>query len=423
MQPLHLVPDPVLPAPADQPEQPHGSTEHCNRTSSGPVQRPLPQPPADVPWPSVEWHAHYRDCPDGRRCRHRFDFPDWWLAMRNRGAAFHDDADLAMQEAVRRVNGYKGHPMLQPAALEFAQAVALDSLALAPTPVGDSWLNCTFAAVGGLSRWAHSTGQPMTREHLLGEETRYRYVEWAASDRDWSEGSRNVLWNRLELIGDFILGTVPARELRKPTITEEAPINPLTLEQQADLWVWANTVRPLTRRQRVVAMLALGLGCGLTGGEVVRVAVNDLVLDADGSVHVIVRSKRTGQTRLVTCLAEWEDRLSAIAATVTPGHYLTTPWRTTAPSNNGACESLRRAMDKNPPAIFNPTRLRNTWLCGHLMHGTPLRELMGAADMAEANHLHNLLRLLPEATPSHAKTVLRGLPRVSGLAVTDGDHA
>lgn len=53
-------------------------------------------------------------------------------------------------------------------------------------------------------------------------------------------------------------------------------------------------------------------------------------------------------------------------------------------------------------------RLRNTWLCHHLAEGTPLKVLMQAADMAEANHLHNLLTLLPDVSETDAHAALRG---------------
>lgn len=409
---MHLALDSVVLPTFDQPlssrvSAPHGSTDHCNRTSSGPVSRPLPQRPAAVPWPSIEWHAHYTSCGLRRRCPHHFDFPEWWLAMRNRGVALHPDADSALQMAVRMVNGYHGHPPLQPDPLLFTQQAVLDSLALAPTPVGNSWMRMTLAAVAGLSRWAHSTGQPLTREHLFSEETRYRYLEWAAKDRGWSSGSKNFIWTRLEVTGDFFLGVTGPRELRKPTITEEAPVKPLSPEEQADLWVWAKTLSVKKRAKRISAFLALGLGCGLTGGELVRATRDDVIIDADGAVHLKVVSAKS--TRWVTCLSHWEGRLASIVGDVQTGHLLTAPWRTT-PGHNPSNESVRRAMAKNPPVVFNSIRLRNTWLCWHLAHGTPLKELMQAANMSEANHLHNLLPLLPDTDPDRTARLLRGSP-------------
>jgi integrase len=326
--------------------------------------------------------------------------------MRNRGQALHPDADRALQLAVGMINGYKGHPILQPDVLLFTQQAVLDSLPTAPTPIGYAWMRITLSAVGGLGRWAHSTGQPLTREHLLCEETRYRYIEWAARHNEWAEMTKNTTWDRLQLIGDFLLGGTP-RELRKPTITEEAPVIPLTLNEQADLWVWAKTLSVKKRVKRMTAFIALGLGCGLTGGELARAVREDAVIDADGAVHVTVTN--TKGTRTVTCVAHWEERLADIVRAVEPGHLLTAPWRTD-PGPGSSNESVRRAMVKNPPVVFNSIRLRNTWLCWHLQHGTPLKELMEASGMKEANHLHNLLPLLPDTDPTRSARLLRGNP-------------
>ena len=340
--------------------------------------------------------------------------------MRNRGAPLHPDADEALQKAKQMVDGYKAHPALQPEPLLFTQQTVLDCMALAPTPVGYSWMRITLSTIAGLARWAHSTGQPLTREHLLSEETRYRYVEWAAKDKEWSEGSKNVMWVRLELIGDFLLGVNRPRELRKPTITEEAPREPLTPEEQADLWVWAKTLSVKKRVQRMTGMMALGLGCGLTAGEIVRARPEAVTIDADGAVHITITSAKS--TRTVTCLSHWESRLADIVRGVEPGHLLIAPWRTDAnPDTAAHNESLRRSMAKNPPAVFNATRLRNTWLCWHLVNGTPLKELMESADMLEANHLHNLLPLLPETDSDRTARLLRGNPQRPPVTFTVPD--
>jgi integrase len=197
------------------------------------------------------------------------------------------------------------------------------------------------------------------------------------------------------------------RELRKPTITEEAPREPLTDVEQADVWLWAKNLSVKKRAKRMTAFLALGLGCGLTGGELARATRDDVTIDDDGAVHVTVVSAKS--TRVVTCLAQWEVRVADIVRDIAPGHMLTAPWRTD-PGSGTLNESVRRAMAKRPPMVFNATRLRNTWLCWHLAHGTPLKELMQASDMKEANHLHNLLPLLPETDRDRTARLLRGNP-------------
>lgn len=370
---------------------------------TGPAKRPLPSRPSpSKDWPSVAWLAHYACCARGRRCRRHVAFPEWWLLMVTRGIPYGTDADEALQNAVTRVNKFKGHPPLLPEPLLFTQQAVLDALCVAPAPVTESWVMGSLAAVGGLARWVHRTRQPLTREHVFSEETRYRWIGGAGH---LTTESARIYAVRLELIADTLNGVTAGRRLPRATKVQEAPLEPLTLMEEADLWTWSRGLRPLTRRQRVQATLILGLGTGLTRSEKYAVRSEDVAVDADG-VHVTL-NLTNGATRIVTCRRDWEDRLSTIAFETPPEHLLMAPWRTTMPQGTVADEAMRRAHKYNPPAAFNNLRLRNTWLCRHLEAGTPLKVLMAAAGMAEANHLHKLLTLLPDVDPALAKHTLR----------------
>lgn len=370
---------------------------------TGPVARPLPAPPADVAWPSQDWLAHHATCSDGRRCRHHTVFPDWWLDMVTRGIPYAFDTDEALQRAAQRVNRFNGHPPLQPEPLLFTRRAVLDSLVVAPAPITESWVMGSLAAVGGIARWVHNVGQPLTREHVFSEETRYRWVDGAGH---LTKESARVYAVRLELIGDHLTGAVVKR-LPRATKVEEAPVEPLTPTEEADLWIWSRGLRPLTRRQRVQASIVLGLGLGLIRREKYLLVKEHVNVTSQG-VSVAVTNPVTGATRRVACRRDWEDRLGALVFEMTPGHYLMAPWRSDPPSPNAGDESMRRAHKARPPVDFNNLRLRNTWLCHHLQAGTPLKVLMEAADMAEANHLHNLLSLLPDVSVTEAHAALRG---------------
>ncbi|WP_261820841.1 hypothetical protein [Nocardioides sp. OK12] len=357
-------------------------------------------------WPSVNWTAHYADCPDGRRCRHHTVFPNWWLDMVSRGIPYDSDADTALQHAAGRVNRYRGHPPLQPEPLLFAQQVVLDSLVVAPAPITESWVMGSLAAVGGLARWVHGLGQPLTRDHALGEATRYRWISGAGH---LTAESASIYAVRLELIADHLNG-VSIKRLPRATKATEAPVEPLTPTEQADLWAWARGLRPRTRRERVQGHILLGLGFGLTRNEKYRITTDHVFTDADG-VHVAVTDPDGALIRFVTCRRDWEDHLLRYVATVQHGGYLVAPWRLDPPPGSAVDESLRRAHKWAPPVEFNNVRLRNTWLCEHLADGTPLKILMAAAGVAEANHLHKLLTLLPTPNSAAAAAALRGPER------------
>ncbi|WP_343908564.1 hypothetical protein [Nocardioides aquiterrae] len=320
-----------------------------------------------------------------------------------RGIPYAADTDVALQHAVGRVNRFKGHPPMQPDALLFTRQAVLDSLVVAPAPITESWVMGSLAAVSGLVRWVHNTGQPLAREHVFSEEVRYRWVDGAGH---LTKESARIYAVRLELIADHLNGAVVKR-LPRATKVQEAPVEPLTPFEEADLWVWSRGLRPLTRRQRVQASIVTGLGLGLTRGEKYLLVKEDVTVTGDG-VFATIAHPVTGEVRTVACRRDWEDRLAALVFEMKPHHYLTAPWRDTRPSPQSADESMRRAHKARPPVDFNNVRLRNTWLCHHLANGTPLKVLMQAADMAEANHLHNLLTLLPDVSEADALAALRG---------------
>jgi hypothetical protein len=324
--------------------------------------------------------------------------------MVTRGIPYDSDHDKALQHAVGRVNRFKGHPPLLPEPLLFTQQAVLDSLVVAPAPITEAWVMGSLAAVGGIVRWAHNTGQPLTRENVFGERTRYRWVEGAGH---LTKESARIYAVRLELIADHLNGATVKR-LPRATKVDEAPVEPLSLSEEADLWTWARGLRPMTRRQRVMGHVVLGLGVGLNRAEKYRIRTEDVSADTEG-VHVRVTGPTGEPVRVITCRRTWEDRLLALATDAGPGRYLVAPWRDTAPTPGNVDESLRRAHKWGPPVDFNNVRLRNTWLCRHLQDGTPLKVLMAAAGMAEANHLHNLLALLPEPTAADVARALRGL--------------
>lgn len=323
--------------------------------------------------------------------------------MVTRGIPYSSDADQALQHAVGRVNRFKGHPPLLPAPLLFTQQAVLDSLVVAPAPVTEAWVMGSLAAVGGMARWVHNTGQPLTREHVFGEETRYR---WGDGAGHLTKESARIYRVRLELIADHLNGATIKR-LPRATHVKEAPVEPLTLTEEADLWTWARSLRREMRRQRVQAHIVLGLGVGFQRAEKYRVRSEHVSVDSRG-VHVLVTDEKGAPLRSVTCRRDWEERLLELAANTQHGGYLMRPWSTAPPTPSTLDESMRRAQKWGAPVEFNNIRLRNTWLCHHLVDGTPLKVIMAASGMAEVKHLHNLLPLLPEPPADEVAAALRG---------------
>lgn len=352
--------------------------------------------------------------------------------MGGRGVPFHPDRDTALQMAKARVATYKGsQPVFNEPTRLLVQSIVLDSLIIAPQPVSPGWVHTSLMAVGGLVRWALNTGETLTVEHLLSTRTRARFVNIACAHM--SEQARRNYRCRLDLIATALSGTPIT-----PTITKAQPVleavEPHSAEEIAGLWLWANGLRPMTRRDRAVSALVLALGLGLRAAEIVTLRRGDITIDRDADdagagaeagsvigVHAVVRDRRGG-VRIVTCTAAWEDRLAALVEGIEPGRRVNTPWRTEATTGRMLQSSLTAAQHQTPPPVwFSARSLRNTWLVDHLVAGTPVTTLMDAAGIESIEALKAYLPYVPVLTGSDRAAALRGPAQApTTAAVVDG---
>lgn len=366
-------------------------------------ERPLPRPPVcDREWPSLWWAGH--ECDDRRRCPHRMPLPQWWLLMAKRGVPFHPDTEQAHQLALKRIRTYQGSkPVFDEQTRLLVQGIVIDALVVAPQPVSPGWVHTSLMTVGGLVRWAQAMAEPLTREHLLSQRTRNRFLNLGTTDL--MDTSRRNYRCRLDLIANGLSADPIAPTVTAPLRHGEA-VEPHTPTEVATLWVWAHGLRPMTRRQRVIAVLTLGCGCGLRAKEMTKITPESVTVDADG-VHVTVVTDRG--TRVVTCDRAWEDRLRDLVANTEPGHPLTSPWRAVDPTARGLQGSLATAQNAHPPVVwFSPRSLRNTWLVARLTEGTPVPTLMDAAGVECIEALRGFLVFVPAATPQARAAALRG---------------
>ncbi len=361
---------------------------------------------SELVWPSAGWLAHGSACPRPRHCPHPVQFPDWWLAMSYRGIPHHPDRDRALHAAVQRINTFQGHPPLSPDGAMFVQQAVIDALVVAPQPVTRGWVSASLSAVGQLVRWAENTGQRLDRQRLLSDESRDRFIH--VECRTLTKGARTTYQSRLDLIASVLLSQ-PRSTPRVP-IPAAGPLRPLTLTDEADLWAWSHGIRPKGRRQRVQAMLVLGLGVGVTRAEKVLLRPEDVTDHGDDGVAVDVTDPHTGEVRTVWCLAGWERRLREIAAATPDGHLLVAPWTTRPGVPRAHDQALWTACLRQPPPVeFNNVTLRTTWLCRHLEAGTPLKVLMAAANIATAERLVQLTLLMPDVSEGDRARWLRGV--------------
>lgn len=369
----------------------------------------LPDDPQLLDWPSAAWNKHLDVCGQPRRCPHfqHVPLPDWWWARMRSGTPLHADPAKAVEIAMLRINKFRGGKHVSREGAAFARDAARDALFAAPQPVSIEWVAQTLACVGGLATWVHNEGEPLTRGHVLDENTRFRYLEGPTGATTLSKHSRRNYRLRFDKLAVSLLGS--QREIyagQKPLSPPEALL-PLTRQQEADLWVWSQGLRPPMLRQRIQGVIVTSLGVGARRRDFIILRSADVARDKHG-VHVSMpESTSTGRAvvpaRVVTCSAQWEDRLWTLAQTMAPEGHLAAPWRTTPPEKTSVDGTMRNAQTNQaspPPVHFSSESLRNTWLVRHLEAGTPIPLLMQQGGLLTT---HSIEKLVPFAAPVPAQ--------------------
>ncbi len=165
-------------------------------------------------------------------------------------------------------------------------------------------------------------------------------------------------------------------------------------------------------RRNLSALVALGLGAGLNGREIVVVRRSDIVevpSDIEPICHrVTVKDKRA---REVVVMAEYEALLQEalqihheqrrgdkpLIGEKTAGHDAAND------ATRRAQTALGRGVDITPP------RLRSTWLVACMTAPVPLAVLMRATGLKSARSLADLLPYCPTPDPNVAASILRSI--------------
>lgn len=353
-----------------------------------------PPPGSDGDWPSDRWRSHLADCGPAPRCTHVVPDPEWWVLMAGRGLPLHPDAEQARQMAHAVINTWQTTPRMPDDLTTMARDIVRDALVIAPQPVAKSWVNSTLSTVGRLVASVALDSGPLTREHVLSERARERYLSVHCANH--SERSVEVYRGRLNKVVQALNGlTIPDPKTGQQPMPKNEPLTPHTVEEERALYVWANGLRTEQRRKRMIAVIVAGLGLGLDSPELIALRSDDCRID-DHGVHVTIAT-RDGDQRVVTCRRDWEEPFKALLAYTPPGHYLVAPWRTTPITDSTYSVTVWNAQEKSTPPVYFCTRsLRNTWLVRMMESGVPVPTLLKAANLHSER---SMFRLLPYCTP------------------------
>jgi len=330
------------------------------------------------------------------------EWPAAWLLLAGDGAQPAAPVLAALAAASLLVDGYggpnprgRGGPGPSAAGLDLVRAIVRDSLHAAPQPVRPDWVRYSLAVVAGLVASAEADAVPLERARVLSERARARHLHHRGARL--AEATRGTYRSRLDLVAAAVLDA-PDPRAGRPGLAGAPVTAPGAPAEEADLLAWAAAERPASRRRRLLAVLALGLGCGARTAELAAANGHDVTVDADG-LHVMLRDT-AGVARSVTCRSAWEDVL-ARAVPADPARLLIAPDRESL-----ALASLSSFLTRSTagaPVPVTPTGLRNTWLVRHLEAGTPLPVLLAAAGLEGTGRLHALLPFVDAGARPHAR--------------------
>jgi hypothetical protein len=234
----------------------------------------------------------------------------------------------------------------------------------------------------------------LDREVILDPEAVERFCATGLSER-----SQNTARSVLRRVGPRLTRRAPwlppPRRIPRRTIARA-----YTEDEVAALRQDAGRQSSPRRRRAARAILAAGLGAGLDGRWLPKVAGTDVARTLEA---VLIRVGPPSP-RQVPVLAAYEDDVLALAEEAGDEPLVGgTPW-----SRNKLSRLVAR-YEAGPgrPRLSAP-RARATWLLTHLRIGTRLPELVAAAGLRNASSVDELLPLVPLLDEREAARMLRG---------------
>jgi integrase len=240
-----------------------------------------------------------------------------------------------------------------------------------------------YAALTPLVLWSWQTrGLALERSRIFRRSVVDQFVHLGMEN--YARGSqathRAALWRMVE-----VLNPDEESRARRP-IGRSEPTTPYNETEVAALASWAQGQRTEGRRLSASALLALGLGAGLATRELLAVRSDDIVSGAAGTL-IRVRSDRE---RTVPLLRSWERMLDTAMHESMPGGWVFRPGR-----KNTADGQVTDFLTRSRTTLdIRPSRMRSTWLVGHLDDGTSPQELLRISGLKNLAALDKLTKFV-----------------------------
>ncbi|WP_454728186.1 site-specific integrase [Cellulosimicrobium protaetiae] len=299
-----------------------------------------------------------------------------------------NDARLA-KARVRAYTPYSIRADFWAPVAEFTRAVALDLHPSEPRRATESMRTLSQFVV-----WAHRQGHPLDREAMLSPDVVERYI--AVGCTHLAESSRATRRADLRRYSTALTRRAPWAPLPHQ-LRAEYTIVPYTPAEVSRLLEVAAQQRTASRRRRLTALLALGLGAGLYPREA-RDAMTDDLVERHGHLCLVVHSDHP---RTIPISPPYDVTLAQIkeddpGATILG--FVAKDW------DRGPLGHMLEHIERPPDCPDLKTyRLRATWMLAHLDNRVHLNALSQMAGVTSWKSFSHVMKFMPQ--PDEAELV------------------
>jgi len=243
-----------------------------------------------------------------------------------------------------------------------------------------------YSVLARLALFAHQVHMPLENDEVLDPFTVERFVQFHLNS--YNRASRHSMRARLRRVSEALLGERAA--VRTRALGKAEASRPYTPKQVAELDGWALAQPSEERRSSARALLALGLGAGLTGAEIIALRTSSIhTIGATTYVDVAGADQRA-----VPVLPDWADEFGERLAFVGEDG-----WAFRSEQRGGNINLITDFVSRNGPHMpLQARRMRATWLAHHLEAGTPVKALLRIAGLRSAEALDRVLPFVEDST-------------------------
>lgn len=215
---------------------------------------------------------------------------------------------------------------------------------------------------------------------------------------DYAPASRGNIRSRLLRISELVLDP-QGRRVRLLPMPPADPLSPYAPHEVAALRSWATTQSTERRRMNAIALLALGLGAGLSSAEIGEARADD-ARQVDDTIDIRVQGARA---RTVPMIARWAHELAPVLEHRRPGAYIFRPDRSGVSPN-----FISNFVGRGSAADVRPQsqRMRTTWVVEHLNNDTNIRLLVRMAGVESLSSFTRYLEFVSEPDSTTARQQL-----------------